>query len=149
MPVYVAACAGVTNGTQTVQLPKVSTSTFAKGATTSSWIANTRFTISLGSCSSTATNAEGGNTTGYQAHITWSYTAAAGNATLVASTGTSNVAVSLLRSDNSPVRNDTDDVYTLTNGTNTFTYYATYYAPVQPATPGTVSATANFTVTYQ
>jgi major type 1 subunit fimbrin (pilin) len=151
MPVFVAACSGVTSstGTQTVQLPKVSTSTFANSV--SSWIGNTAFQISLANCTSTISNWEGNASNGgYQAHITWSFTAYGGNATLIANTGTSSVgAVAILKADGTPIRNDTDDVYTLITGTNTLTYYAAYYRTSTSVTPGTVSANATLTVTYQ
>ena len=152
IPVYVAACAGVLNGTQTVQLPTISASTFASPQTWSDPVVGiTRFQLSLANCVSTATNGVGGNS-GYQAHIAWSFTPYQGNATLIANAGTSSVAIQILKANprgGTSIRSDAEDIYTLTDGTNIFTYYAGYYRNDPFPTPGSVSAIATFTVTYQ
>jgi len=146
IPVYVAACAGVLTSPQPVQLPKVSTSTFL-GKTAPA--GKVPFTISLTSCTGTASNGEAGNA-GYQAHLKWDFTSCA-TSTVICNDGTSSVKVQILKSDSvTAVSNTADDVYTLLDGTNAFRYYAAYVNPSGAAvTAGSVSATATFTVTYQ
>jgi len=146
IPVYVPACAGVLNGTQTVQLPKVSTSSFLNNTQP---VAKTGFKISLAACIVKADNGEAGNV-GYDAHVTWGFTEGAAS-NVIASTGSSSVGVQILRRDMTTAVDKTqDDVHTLVNGTNDLQYYAAYVNPGGGAvTPGTVKATATLTVTYQ
>ncbi|MBG9386945.1 fimbrial protein [Caenimonas aquaedulcis] len=148
IPIFVPACAGVLSGTQTVQLPKVSTSS-VEGS--SSAVGKTRFQISLASCISTANNGEAGNA-GYTAHLTWAFSSACsgGSTTVICSSGTSNVWVQILKGDFTAIDSTKDDVFVLTDGTNVFQYYAGYVKPSGGSvTAGTVSAVASFTVTYQ
>jgi len=147
IPVYVTACAGVINATQTVQLPKVSTSTFLSNTTAAG---KTPFEFSLDTCLDKANNGEAGNT-GYDAHVSWTFTHTVANNVIDNTGGTSSVKVQILKSNaTTPVDATIHDVYVLTPGTNVLKYYAAYVNPSGAAvTPGTVRATAMVTVTYQ
>lgn len=149
LTVYVPACAGVLSSTQTVQLPKISTSAVRFNSDPAG---KTGFQITLMSCTNTASNGEAGNA-GYSAHLSWAFSRYS-STSIIQNTGTaSNVGVVILKSDAATaVTTTADDVYALTDGNNIFQYYAAY-AAYNPATltpgPGSVSATATFTVTYQ
>lgn len=148
IPVYVLACAGgVANGTQTVQLPKVSASAF-KGAAP---VAKTGFQITLQGCQDKASNWEGVATNaGYDAYVSWSFTACGGSS-IICNSGTSNVRVQILTSDGiTAVDSLTPDVHALSTGTTVLQYYAAYLRPASgQASPGSVSAQATLTLSYR
>lgn len=144
---WVPACAGVLTGTQTVQLPKVGVASLQNN---SNPVGRTPFQISLAGCLTKANNGEAGNS-GYDAYIVWSFVTCA-NTNTICNGGTSSARVQILKSDaTTPVTNLVhNDVHVLTEGINTFQYYAAYVNPGGGVViPGNISAQATLTVFYE
>jgi len=140
---FTASTCSVSTGSQNmmVTLPPVTASSFSSAGTTTG---TTPFSITLTGCTRNLNVSATLNTN----------TPYASNGVIAPATGSGNagnVGIQLLQSNNAtPVTFGTAFPVGTTSGANfTFNLYAQYYQIASPVTPGTVQATATYTLTYQ
>jgi len=83
--------------------------------------------------------------------VAWTFSSYGATNVICNSSGSSSISIQIFKSDFvTAVSTAVEDVYTLTNGTNTYQYYAAYVNPSGAAvTAGSVPAAAMFTVSYR